>query len=145
MKTVLLIAIPAVTVLVMYYGLRRPRLSRKDLVDLDSFLMRVVTARAEPPQPLKFSCDFVETLDGQELRFVSGELTVPGSDRPVEFFMTVDVRTGRKCWCRVKFADRDVEWRGPSYGQIGELVDRVSGHSYGSCVFGDFVPYRKAS
>jgi hypothetical protein len=29
-------------------------------------------------------------------------------------------------------------------GQIGELVDRVSGYSYGSCVFGDFVPYRKA-
>ncbi|HKN42266.1 MAG TPA: hypothetical protein VJV87_05145 [Sphingomicrobium sp.] len=30
-------------------------------------------------------------------------------------------------------------------GQIGELVDRVSGYGYGSCVFGDFVPYRKAS
>jgi hypothetical protein len=29
-------------------------------------------------------------------------------------------------------------------GQIGELVDRVSGYSYGSCVFGEFVPYRKA-
>lgn len=29
-------------------------------------------------------------------------------------------------------------------GQIGDLVDRVSGFSYGSCVFGDFVPYRKA-
>lgn len=29
-------------------------------------------------------------------------------------------------------------------GQIGELVDRVSGYGYGSCVFGDFVPYRKA-
>lgn len=28
-------------------------------------------------------------------------------------------------------------------GQIGELVDRVTGYSYGSCVFGDFVPYRK--
>jgi hypothetical protein len=30
-------------------------------------------------------------------------------------------------------------------GQIGEIVDRVSGFGYGSCVFGDFVPYRKAS
>lgn len=30
-------------------------------------------------------------------------------------------------------------------GQIGELVDRVSGFNTGSCVFGDFVPYRKAS
>lgn len=30
-------------------------------------------------------------------------------------------------------------------GQIGELVDRVSGYGYGSCVFGEFVPYRKAS
>ena len=30
-------------------------------------------------------------------------------------------------------------------GQIGELVDRVTGSSYGSCVFDDFVPYRKAS
>ena len=29
-------------------------------------------------------------------------------------------------------------------GQIGEVVDRVSGFTYGSCVFGDFVPYRKA-
>lgn len=29
-------------------------------------------------------------------------------------------------------------------GQIGELVDRVSGYGYGSCVFGEFVPYRKA-
>jgi hypothetical protein len=29
-------------------------------------------------------------------------------------------------------------------GQIGELVDRVSHYTYGSCVFGDFVPYRKA-
>lgn len=29
-------------------------------------------------------------------------------------------------------------------GQIGELVDRVSGYSFGSCVFDDFVPYRKA-
>jgi len=29
-------------------------------------------------------------------------------------------------------------------GQIGSLVDRVSGYSYGSCVFGEFVPYRKA-
>jgi hypothetical protein len=28
-------------------------------------------------------------------------------------------------------------------GQIGELVDRVTGFSYGSCVFNDFVPYRK--
>ena len=28
-------------------------------------------------------------------------------------------------------------------GQIGELVDRVSGYSFGSCVFDDFVPYRK--
>ena len=28
-------------------------------------------------------------------------------------------------------------------GQIGEVVDRVSGFTYGSCVFGDFVPYRK--
>ena len=30
-------------------------------------------------------------------------------------------------------------------GQIGEIVDRVSGFTYGSCVFDDFVPYRKAS
>lgn len=30
-------------------------------------------------------------------------------------------------------------------GQIGELVDRVTGSTYGSCVFGDFVPYRKTS
>lgn len=30
-------------------------------------------------------------------------------------------------------------------GQIGEIVDRVSGFGFGSCVFGDFVPYRKAS
>jgi len=30
-------------------------------------------------------------------------------------------------------------------GQIGEVVDRVSGFGFGSCVFGDFVPYRKAS
>jgi len=30
-------------------------------------------------------------------------------------------------------------------GQIGQLVDRVTGHGYGSCVFGDFVPYRKVS
>lgn len=30
-------------------------------------------------------------------------------------------------------------------GQIGEVVDRVSGFTYSSCVFGDFVPYRKAS
>ena len=30
-------------------------------------------------------------------------------------------------------------------GQIGEIVDRVSGYGFGSCVFGDFVPYRKAS
>ncbi len=29
-------------------------------------------------------------------------------------------------------------------GQIGEIVDRVSGFTYSSCVFGDFVPYRKA-
>lgn len=29
-------------------------------------------------------------------------------------------------------------------GQIGDLVDRTSGFSYGSCVFSDFVPYRKA-
>lgn len=29
-------------------------------------------------------------------------------------------------------------------GQIGDLVDRVSGFTYGSCVFGDFVPYKKA-
>lgn len=29
-------------------------------------------------------------------------------------------------------------------GQIGEVVDRVTGSTYGSCVFGDFVPYRKA-
>lgn len=29
-------------------------------------------------------------------------------------------------------------------GQIGELVDRVSGYGYGSCVFSEFVPYRKA-
>jgi len=28
-------------------------------------------------------------------------------------------------------------------GQIGEMVDRVSGFSYGSCVFDQFVPYRK--
>lgn len=28
-------------------------------------------------------------------------------------------------------------------GQIGELVDRVSGYGFGSCVFSDFVPYRK--
>lgn len=30
-------------------------------------------------------------------------------------------------------------------GQIGELRDRVSGFTYGSCVFSDFIPYRKAS
>lgn len=30
-------------------------------------------------------------------------------------------------------------------GQIGEVVDRVSGFTHGSCVFGDFVPYRKSS
>lgn len=30
-------------------------------------------------------------------------------------------------------------------GQIGEIVDRVSGFTYGSCVFDDFVPYRKAN
>ena len=30
-------------------------------------------------------------------------------------------------------------------GQIGEIVDRVSGYGFGSCVFGDFVPYRKPS
>ena len=30
-------------------------------------------------------------------------------------------------------------------GQIGEVVDPVSGFTYGSCVFSDFVPYRKAS
>lgn len=30
-------------------------------------------------------------------------------------------------------------------GQIGEVVDQVSGFSYSSCVFGDFIPYRKAS
>jgi hypothetical protein len=29
-------------------------------------------------------------------------------------------------------------------GQIGEMVDRVSGFGYGSCVFDTFVPYRKA-
>lgn len=29
-------------------------------------------------------------------------------------------------------------------GQIGEMVDRVSGFGYGSCVFGEFLPYRKA-
>lgn len=29
-------------------------------------------------------------------------------------------------------------------GQIGEVVDRVSGFTYSSCVFDDFVPYRKA-
>lgn len=29
-------------------------------------------------------------------------------------------------------------------GQIGEVVDRVSGFTYSSCVFGDFVPYRKS-
>ena len=29
-------------------------------------------------------------------------------------------------------------------GQIGELVDRVTHHTYGSCVFSEFVPYRKA-
>ena len=29
-------------------------------------------------------------------------------------------------------------------GQIGEVVYRVSGFTYSSCVFGDFVPYRKA-
>jgi len=28
-------------------------------------------------------------------------------------------------------------------GQIGELVDRVSGFNYGACVFNDFIPYRK--
>src|SRR5436190_12855981 len=28
-------------------------------------------------------------------------------------------------------------------GQIGELVDRVSGFGYGSCVFDEFLPYRK--
>ena len=30
-------------------------------------------------------------------------------------------------------------------GQIGEVVDQLSGFTYGSCVFGDFVPYRKAN
>jgi hypothetical protein len=30
-------------------------------------------------------------------------------------------------------------------GQIGELVDRVSGFGYGSCIFGEFLPYRKTS
>jgi hypothetical protein len=30
-------------------------------------------------------------------------------------------------------------------GQINEIVDRVSGYGFGSCVFDDFVPYRKAS
>lgn len=30
-------------------------------------------------------------------------------------------------------------------GQIGELVDRTTGYSFGSCVFNDFVPYRKTS
>jgi len=29
-------------------------------------------------------------------------------------------------------------------GQIGEVVDLVSGASHGSCVFSEFVPYRKA-
>ena len=29
-------------------------------------------------------------------------------------------------------------------GQIGEVVDQVSGFAHSSCVFGDFVPYRKA-
>lgn len=29
-------------------------------------------------------------------------------------------------------------------GQISALVDRVSGFTYGSCVFGDFLPYRKS-
>lgn len=28
-------------------------------------------------------------------------------------------------------------------GQIGDLVDRVSGYPFGSCVFGEFLPYRK--
>src|SRR5262245_28764743 len=28
-------------------------------------------------------------------------------------------------------------------GQIGDLVDRVSHYTYGSCVFDEFVPYRK--
>ena len=28
-------------------------------------------------------------------------------------------------------------------GQIGQVVDRVAGFSQGSCVFDDFVPYRK--
>ena len=28
-------------------------------------------------------------------------------------------------------------------GQIGEVVDRTSGFTYGSCVFSEFVPYRK--
>lgn len=30
-------------------------------------------------------------------------------------------------------------------GQIGEVVDRTTGFGYGSCVFDNFVPYRKAS
>lgn len=30
-------------------------------------------------------------------------------------------------------------------GQIGQVVDQVSGFTYSSCVFGDFVPYRKIS
>lgn len=29
-------------------------------------------------------------------------------------------------------------------GQIGQMVDRVSGFSYGACVFDEFVPYRRA-
>jgi hypothetical protein len=29
-------------------------------------------------------------------------------------------------------------------GQIAELVDRVSGFPYGSCVFSEFIPYKKA-
>lgn len=29
-------------------------------------------------------------------------------------------------------------------GQIGQVVDQVSGFTYSSCVFGEFVPYRKA-
>ncbi len=28
-------------------------------------------------------------------------------------------------------------------GQIGEVVDRTSGFTYGSCVFSEFVPYSK--
>jgi hypothetical protein len=113
-RVVLLFLLPA-TLAVMFLWRRRE--VRRERVALEAAIRDLIVVRIDSREVLKqlLQCDFVETLDGREQRFV----TLVTDD--FEIYLSKETRRDR-CWAKLKRGQEVFEARVGGSSKLGRVI-----------------------